>query len=53
MRNKNDNYLYTDRFNLIVSELNQYNLVSNEDIRYGIDRWVKLFKSKHGRNFRW
>jgi len=46
MRNKKDNHLYTDRFNLIVIELNQEELASDEDIRYGIDRWVKLFKSR-------
>jgi hypothetical protein len=27
-------------------QLNQENLASDEDIKYGIDRWVKLFKSK-------
>ncbi len=46
MRNKKDNHLYTDRFNLIVIELNQEELASDEDIKYGIDKWVKLFKSK-------
>ncbi len=46
MRNKKDNHLYTDRFNLIVVQLNQENLALDEDIRYGIDKWVKLFKSK-------
>ena len=46
MRNSKDNYLYTDRFNLIVVELNHEELATNEDIAYGIDKWVRLFKAK-------
>ncbi len=46
MRNCKDNYVYTDRFNLIVIELDQEDKASDEDIKYGIDRWVRLFKSK-------
>ncbi len=46
MRNAKDNYLYTDRFNLIVIQLNQEELATDEDITYGIDKWVRLFKAK-------
>ncbi len=46
MRNVKDGYLYTDRFNLIVVELNHEELATDEDIAYGIDKWVRLFKAK-------
>ncbi len=46
MRNSKDNYLYTDRFNLIVVELNHEELAIDEDVAYGIDKWVRLFKAK-------
>lgn len=38
--------LYTDRFNLIVIELNHEELATKEDIASGITDWVRLFKSK-------
>ncbi len=43
---KSTNHLYTDRFNLIVVELNQEKLATKEDISYGITDWVRLFNSK-------
>lgn len=46
MRNAKDGYLYTDRLNLLVIELNQEELATSEDIKYGITDWVRLFKSK-------
>ena len=46
MRNAKDGYLYTDRFNLIVVELNHEDLATEEDIAFGIDKWVRLFKAK-------
>ena len=46
MRNEKDGYLYTDMFNLIVIELMQEQLATKEDIACGIDKWVRLFKSK-------
>ena len=46
MRNEKDGHLYTDRFNLIVVELGQEELATKEDISYGIDQWVRLFKAK-------
>ena len=46
MRNAKDNHLYTGRFNLIVVELNHEELATEEDVTYGIDKWVQLFRSK-------
>ena len=45
MRNTKDGYLYTDKFNLIVVELNHEKLATEEDIAFGIDKWVRLFKA--------
>ena len=45
IRNAKDNYLYTDKFNLYVVELNNINLASDYDKRLGIDSWAKLFKA--------
>ncbi len=45
MKNSNDGYLYTDKFNLLVVELNHTNLATNEDKQYGIDTWARLFKA--------
>ncbi len=46
LRNAKDNFLYTDRINLIVIELNHEELATQDDIDYGITEWVRLFKSK-------
>ncbi len=46
MRNAKDNFLYTDRFNLIVVSLNQIKLATDEDRANEIDKWARLFKSK-------
>ncbi len=45
MRSSKDNHLYTDKFNLLVIELNHTNLATAEDTKYGIDTWAKLFKA--------
>ena len=45
IRNAQDGYLYTDKFNLYVVELNNINLASDYDKRLGIDSWAKLFKA--------
>ncbi len=45
MRNKKDNYLYTDKFNLYVIELNHTDMANNEDKKYHVDTWAKLFKA--------
>ncbi len=46
MRNSKDNYLYTDKFNLYVIELNHTDLATDEDKAYRVDTWAKLFKAK-------
>ena len=45
VRNAKDNYLYTDKFNLYVIELNHTSIATAEDKRLGIDIWAKLFKA--------
>lgn len=45
MRNTKDNYLYTDKFNLLVVSLNQIDMATAEDKPYGIDTWARLFKA--------
>ncbi len=37
VRNAKDNYLYTDKFNLFVVQLNSIDIATNEDKLYGID----------------
>ncbi|WP_026510609.1 Rpn family recombination-promoting nuclease/putative transposase [Butyrivibrio sp. LC3010] len=45
IRNAQDGYLYTDKFNLYVIELNNIDLSSEYDKRLGIDNWARLFKA--------
>jgi predicted transposase/invertase (TIGR01784 family) len=45
LKNAKDGFLYTDKFNLYVIELNHTNLATAEDISYGIDTWARLFKA--------
>ena len=45
MRNSKDKYLYTDKFNLYVVDLNHTELATDEDRVSGIDTWAKLFKA--------
>ncbi len=45
VRNSKDNFLFTDKFNLFVVELNHTDMATNEDKFYGIDTWAKLFKA--------
>jgi predicted transposase/invertase (TIGR01784 family) len=46
MRNAKDNFLYTDKFNLYVLELNHTGMATSEDKLYSIDIWARLFKAK-------
>ena len=46
MRNKKDNHLYTDKFNLMVLELNQIERATTVDKENCLDTWAKLFKAK-------
>ena len=45
MRNDYDGYLYTNKFHLYVIELNNTELASEEDKKYNIDVWARLFKA--------
>ena len=45
MRNVRDGYSYSDKLSLCVIELNHIDLATEEDRRYGIDQWARLFKA--------
>ena len=45
MKNAKDNFLYTDKFNLLVIELNHTDLATDVDKQYGTDTWARLFKA--------
>ena len=45
VRNARDGYLYTDKFNLFVVELNNTGLATAEDKQHGVDTWARLFKA--------
>ena len=45
IRNDRDNFLYTDKFNLYVIELNRTDLATEDDKRYSIDVWAQFFKA--------
>ena len=45
LRNTGDGYEYSDKFTLSVVELNHIDMATDEDRKYSIDRWARLFKS--------
>ena len=45
MRNDRDGYLYTNKFHLYVIELINTKLATDEDKKYNIDVWARLFKA--------
>ncbi len=45
LRNDVDGFLFTNKFHLYVVELNHTELATDEDRRYNIDIWAKLFKA--------
>ncbi len=45
LRNAKDGHVYTDKFNLLVVELSHTNLATDNDKKYGIDTWARLFKA--------
>ena len=45
--NVKNHRLFTSKFSLIVVELNNTELATNEDCEYSIDKWAKLFNSKN------
>lgn len=46
MKNIKNNILYTDKLQMSVIELNHIELATEEDRRYGIDKWAAFFKIK-------
>ena len=46
IRNAEDGFIYTDKFNLYVIELNNTDIATAYDKRLGIDKWARLFKAK-------
>lgn len=45
LMNEKNHRIYSDKFQLRVLELNQVELATEEDQKYQIDRWAKLFKA--------
>ena len=45
IRNSQDGFLYTDKFNLYVVELRNIDKATTYDTRLGIDTWARLFKA--------
>ncbi len=45
IRNAKDGFLYTDKFNLYVVELNNIDKATSYDKRLEIDTWARLFKA--------
>lgn len=45
LRNVIDGYTYSDKFTISVVELNHIDMATNDDQKYGIDKWARLFKS--------
>ena len=45
MMNVKTHHIYSDKLQLHVLELSQIKLATEEDKKYGIDRWARLFKS--------
>ncbi|MCR5427332.1 MAG: Rpn family recombination-promoting nuclease/putative transposase [Lachnospiraceae bacterium] len=46
MCNVKDGFHYNDKFSLSVIELNWIDIATEEDKRYKIDQWARLFKAK-------
>lgn len=46
MTNMKNHKVYTDKLQLSVIELKNIDLATEEDCRFQIDRWAKLFKAK-------
>ncbi len=45
--NVKNHRIFTRKFSLIVVELNNTELATDEDRKYGIDKWARLFNSKN------
>lgn len=45
LKNVKNGYLYSSKFSIHVVDLSKIELATEEDKKYGIDRWAKLFKA--------
>ena len=45
LKNIKDGHEYSSKFNLSVIELNHIDMATEEDRKYGVDKWARLFKS--------
>lgn len=46
LENIKTHHLFSSKIRIGVVNLNQIELATDEDIKYGLDKWVALFKSK-------
>lgn len=46
LKNIKTHHLFSSKIRIGVVNLNQIELATDEDIKYGLDKWVALFKSK-------
>lgn len=46
LRNVKDGYEYSSKFGLSVVELNHIEMATEEDKKFGIDKWAEVFKAK-------
>ena len=46
LRDEKNKHVYTEKFNIGVLDLTKINLATDEDKKYNIDKWAKLFKAK-------
>lgn len=46
LRNRKSGKLYSSKFSIHVLDLTKIDLASDEDKKYGIDRWARLFMAK-------
>ena len=45
LKNIKDGHEYSDKFTMGIVELNNTGLATEEDKKYGIDKWVRMFKA--------
>ena len=50
--NTKNHRIFTRKFSLVVIELNNTELATDEDRKYGIDKWAKLFNSRKWEDLR-
>ena len=50
--NTKNHRIFTRKFSLVVVELNNTELATDEDRKYGIDKWAKLFNARSWEDLR-